>query len=817
MNCKMRVFFIVIFLGVFSLQAFSQNRSLSVQNLAAVNIDEVPDSEIKAYWLKAAESGLSEQNIYRLLLEKGLPEAELNKLSSRVELIFSEKSAAPASNAPGTEGKNNQPADRFSAKDAAVPMQKSKSDLTIFGAELFAENSLVFEPNLRIATPMGYILGPDDELLVNVFGYSEKTYNLTVNEEGNIYIPQVGPIFVNGLSIEQASTKIKNKLSSTIYKAIRSGQTRVQITLGKIRSIRVTVIGEAKKPGTYTISSLTTVFNLLYLCGGPSDMGSYRSIELIRGNQVKQKIDLYAFLLKGDQTDNILLQEGDVVRIPYYHTRVILNGHVKHQGKYEVMPAESFADVLGFCGGFADDAYKTAVTVYQLTDSEKKITDLTKEKYSTYNPMPSDSFVVGKLLDRFANKLVIKGAVIRPGEYELTNNMQLKDLLLKAGGVKQDAYSNRATISRLNNNGTPAQLSFNVDSVLNDQTQLALKKYDSITVYSIFDLENEVSINIDGQVNKPGRYKWADNITLKDMLLTAGGVTESGDLRNIEIARRIDNVNLKQLDHQQTEIITINLADAMNGPDVILKPFDVINVRQKPEYAKQRTVLVEGMVTNPGRYTLKMSGDKISDILERAGWFRANADTTALVIKRLSKRSQVVDDREKVFSKLLNIKADSLNTSDRIRNEIYKEYDKISINLNAALENKKSPENMLLEDGDILTIEQNTNLVKVSGEVYFPTIIPFEKGASLKYYIQKSGSYTDQARKGGTLVIYPDGKAKKVKHFLFFKSYPQVVPRSEVFVPQKSEKNKDGVSLAEWSVILSSLAIVANVIINLKN
>lgn len=814
MNFRITPFCFLIFIFLFSFKCYSQINSLSVQDLSSIRIDDVSDNDIFSYLQKAKASGLTDENIFTLLSEKGLPSAELDKLTIRISKL---SNAEKAESGNERQPKPKEVSRKFNKEDFVVPIKKNESDLTIFGSELFTSNSLVFEPNLRIPTPSGYILGPDDELIINVFGYSEKTYTLAVNEEGNIYIPQVGPIFVNGLSIEQASDKIRLKLASTIYKAVKNGQTRVQISLGKIRSIRVTVIGESKKPGNYTVSSLTTIFNLLYLCGGPSDMGSYRKIELIRGNQLKRTVDLYAFLTKGDQKDNVLLQEGDVIRIPYYQTRVILNGNVKNKGKYELTDGETFNDLLRFSGGFADDAYKAGVTVYQLTDSEKRISDISKAQYGSYKPMSSDSIFVGKLLDRFENRVTIKGAVMRPGEYELTNNISLKDLINKAGGLKEDVYSKRGSISRLNTNGTAAQVSFDIDSVFNNQSVILLKKNDSVTIYSIFDFENKASISIEGDVNRPGKYKWAENITLKDILLTAGGVTESGDTRNIEIARRIENVNLTSFNHIQTEIINVNLADSSVSNDILLKPFDVVNIRQKPEFTKQRIVFVEGMVINPGRYTLQMSGDKISDVLQRAGGFRANADTSALIIKRISKKAQTTDDREKVFSKLLNIKPDSINISSRIRNEIYKEYDKISIDLNNAMLNKNGPENMLLEDGDVLTIEQNSNLVKVSGEVYFPTIVPFEKNANLKYYIQKSGSYTDVARKNGTLVIYPDGKAKKVKHFLFFKSYPEVVSRSEIFVPQKSDKNKGKLSVGEWSVIVSSLAIIANVIVNLRN
>jgi protein involved in polysaccharide export with SLBB domain len=815
MSVLLKGFLILSFFCIITNSGNAQSNALTMQNLSAVNIDDVQDDEIKLYLLKANENGISEQNIYRILQEKGLPTSESDKLKIRIASL--EGSGNKIVSSKDNIGNKIDQSNRQINQDASsVPMQKMQSDLSIFGSELFTETSLVFEPNLRIATPAGYILGPDDELIINIFGFSEKTYNLTVNQEGNIYIPQVGPVYVNGLSIEQASGKIKAKLAATIYRAINSGNTSVQISLGKIKSIRVTIIGETKKPGTYTVSSLTTLFNLLYLCGGPSDMGSYRNIELIRGNVLKRTVDLYSFLLKGDQKDNVLLSEGDVIRIPYYSKRVTLNGYVKHKGKYELIPAETFDKVLQYSGGFTDDAYKSAVTIYQLTDTERKITDLSKNQYGSYQPSSSDSIVVGKLLDKYSNKLTIAGAIQRPGAYELSSNLTLKGLIEKSGGIKEDAYAKRGGISRLNGNGSATQLSFDIDSVINNISSIPLQKNDSITIYSVFDLNNPINISIDGNVKRPGTYRWAQHLTLQDVLLTAGGLTESGDNTNIEIARRINNVNLTELNHIQTEIIVVDISTNSTANDMVLQPYDAINIRQKSGYAKQRTVFVDGMVINPGRYTLAMSGDRISEVMERAGGFRANADTTALVIKRISKKGQTLDEREKVFSKLLNIKSDSLSSSERIKDEIYKDYDKISIDLNKALHDKTASENMLLEDGDILTIEQNTNLVKVSGEVYYPTIVPFKENENLKYYIQKSGSYTDLARKNGTLVIYPDGRAKKVKHFLFFKTYPEVVSRAEIFVPQKSDKNKSKISIGEWSVVLSTLAIVANVIINLR-
>ena len=829
-------YLVAILFFLFTGSAFAQQGNiLGMANLAEVNVDEIADIDIKNYYKKAMQNGLTEENLYRLLEEKGLPPNQLAKLVERVGRLGLSPSIRNAD--PLSETKTEQEKKKEDEEDALkkekekdrnmsendngedpeteAGMEPVKYDQTIFGSALFTSKSKVFEPNLRIATPAGYILGPDDEIIVNVFGMSEKTYALTLNAEGNVYIPQIGPLFLNGLNIEQASSRIRSKMASTIYRAIQSGQTRVQVSLGKIRTIRVTVIGEAKKPGTYTVSSLTTLFNLLYLCGGPSDKGSFRNIEVVRGNETKKRADLYSFLLKASQSDNILLQEGDIVRIPYYKTRVSVKGHVKHPGKFEMVPGETFSQLLEYCGGFTDDAYKANVTVYQLTEKEQRIMDLESNDYGRYEIRPSDKIIVGKIQNTFENKLIITGAVLRPGEYELASSTTLRQLIEKAGGPREDAYLKRGSISRLNKNKTPVHLSFSLDSVMSGLSSIHLRKNDSVTIYSIFDLSNEKSVNIDGSIKKPGKYKWAENITLNDLILAAGGLTDAGDINNIEIARRVENPDITNLNHIQTEIIQISSLADENVRDILLKPYDVINVRQQPGYRSKRTVIVEGMVKNPGRYTLMMNNDRISDLIERAGGFRANADTSAVVIKRLSRKIQSTEDRQKIFQKLLNIRFDTLTQSENLKNEIYRDYDKISINLNEAMMRKDAPENMELEDGDVITVERNTSLVKVTGEVYFPTIIPYKKNASLKYYIQKSGSFTQLARRNGTLVIYPDGKAKKVKRFLFFRNYPRVASRSEIFVPQKTAINRTRITVTEWAVLLSSLGIIANVIVNL--
>jgi protein involved in polysaccharide export with SLBB domain len=805
------IFFILFTTVICSVHVHAQAGLFNTDDLSHVNIDNYSDDEITAILQKANESEISQTQLLKLAADKGLPSEEIVKLKNRLQFIS--KSAQQNKDNSQVLKSDTTVAHEYDTSASKVPMQTFKPDQSIFGSELFSSNSLVFEPNLRIPAPAGYILGPDDEIVVSVYGYSEKKYDLTVNEQGEIYIPNVGPILVNGLTIEQATEKIKSRLAATIYRAINSGQTKVQVSLGKIRSIRVTVIGQAKKPGTFTVSSLTTLFNALYLCGGPTSMGSYRDIEVIRGDNIKTKADLYDFLVNGNQKDNIFLQEGDVIRIPYYRTRVKISGKVKREGKFEMLDTESFNDLLRYCGGFTDDAYRGAVTVIRITDTERKIIDLESSQYDTFKPHGSDQYTVNKLQDEFGNRIVISGSVNRPGPYELSADITLKDLVEKAGGLTEDAYRKGVTIYRYLGNKIPTTVSADLDSVLDFGQKIYLRKNDSIFVHSIFDFTDKNFITVEGNVRKPGIVQWRENFTLHDLLLSVGGLTESGDSSNVEISRRIRNADINQPNHDESEVFNINLANEKDGQSkVYLHPFDMVIVKTLPGYTEQRSVLVLGEVKSPGRYGLEKSGDRISDVMKRVGGFKASADSSSITIRRSAKSNLTVEEKQRLFQRILNINSDSLLQNPRLKDELYKTYDLISVNLGEALNHPNSSENLALEQGDILTVDRSTNLVKISGEVYYPTIVPFKANRTLKYYVQQAGNFTSYARKNGSLVIHPDGKAASVKHFLWFRSYPLVTPRSEVFVPQKNKSNRTKISVGELALMVSALGILASVI-----
>lgn len=544
-------------------------------------------------------------------------------------------------------------------------------------------------------------------------------------------------------------------------------------------------------------------------------MGSYRDIEIIRGNQVKRTADLYDFLVNGNQTDNILLQEGDVIRIPYYKNRVTLNGNVKREGKFEMRANETFSNLLSYSGGFTDNAFRGAVTVVRITDTEKKIIDLAADQFDTFKAAGSDKYVVGKLQEEFGNRIVISGSVLRPGQYELAPELTIKSLIEKAGGVTRDAYTKRISVFRYFNNKMPTMLSVDLDSVINQNKNVYLLKDDSVAVHSIFEFNDTSYVSVEGNVRKPGLVAWRENMSLRDLLLTAGGISEFGDSATIEISRRIRNANIDKANHNESRIFNINLTSE-HSEDVVLHPYDLVIVKTLPGYSPQRTILLLGDVKSPGRYGLQRSADRISDVLARVGGFKASADSSSITIRRNIKSNLTIAEKEKLFQRILNIDPDSLSHQPRLRDELYKSYDLISVDLTKALSNPGSSENLVLEDGDILTIDRSSNLVKISGEVYYPTIIPLKKNKNLKYYVDQAGNFTPYARKTGALVIYPDGKAASVKHFLFFKSYPSVTARSEIFVPQKIKSNRPRLGVGELALIVSALGIVANVLINAK-
>lgn len=571
-----KALFIFSFLAIVlaNYTAFAQS------NYADVKVDELSDTQIRQLIQKAESIGYNDAQLEQMAAAQGMKPEEIQKLKLRVEKIRKQDSSSSnGAKANAVDSQNSE--NEFSGRTYAGSDQKSDTskrnfnkDLEdkrklelrdafgnlipkVFGAELFKNSDITFEPNLRMATPKNYVIGPDDELLIDLSGDNEASYKLKVSPEGIIRVQYVGNVSVGGLSIEQATSKIRSSLSGT-YPALRTGRTQVAINLGNIRSIKITLIGEVEKPGSYTLSSLSTVYNALNASGGPNTNGSFRKIQVIRNNRVVSTIDVYDFLLKGIQVNNIRLQDQDVINVPVYQSRVEMAGEVKRPALYEVLSSESLEDVLRFAGGFSNKAYTAKIKVLQNTNKERKITDVDAESFDTYGPLNGDKYIVEEILDRFENRVEIEGAVFRPGPYELEKGLTLKGLISKADGLTEDAFLNRGYINRLNADNTLALLSFDVAKVIaGTENDILLQREDKITISSLFDLRDEYKVSIQGEVREPGTFDYADNMSLEDVIQMAGGFNEGATPNRIEISRRIKNSDATSISARTAEVLQL--------------------------------------------------------------------------------------------------------------------------------------------------------------------------------------------------------------------------------------------------------------------
>ncbi|WP_432713605.1 SLBB domain-containing protein, partial [Pedobacter sp.] len=529
---------------------------------------------------------------------------------------------------------------------------------------LFKNSNITFEPNLRMATPKSYVIGPDDELLIDLSGDNEASYKLKVSPEGIIRIQYVGNISVGGLTIEQATSKIRSNLSGT-YPSLRSGRTQVAINLGNIRSIKITMVGEVEKPGSYTLSSLSTVFNALNASGGPNLNGSFRKIQVIRNNRIVSTIDVYDFLLNGIQKNNIRLQDQDVINVPVYQSRVEMSGEVKRPALFEVLSTESLEDVLRFAGGFSNQAYTAKIKVLQNTNKERKISDVEAEQFATYGPLNGDKYIVETILDRFENRVEINGAVFRPGPFELEKGLTLKGLINKAEGLTEDAFLNRGYINRLNANNTLALISFDVAKVMaGTENDIVLQREDKVTISSLFDLRDEYKVSIQGEVRQPGTFGYADNMSLEDVIQMAGGLNEGATPNRIEVSRRIKNSDATSASARTAEVFTVNIDQSLRIVDQNFKlmPFDVISIRSSEGYQVQKQVKLEGEVLYPGTYTITQKNERISDLITRAGGLTPLAYVEGASLKRPGAEKvnphdkNAINNREEEDKKFLNLK-----------------------------------------------------------------------------------------------------------------------------------------------------------------
>ncbi|RXM48185.1 SLBB domain-containing protein [Flavobacterium sp. YO12] len=821
---KKIIYVLILFFTL--LVSFNTNAQdiLKSKDLSTVKVDYLSDDDLAKISAQLKSNNATIDQVESMALSKGMSQIEFNKLKAKLT-EFEKKNSKDASKDKNKDNKTKgeDKDSEFGRKQEKVKNDKVKDSLNalIFGSELFDNPTLNFEPDLKMATPVNYILGPGDKLEVSVYGVQQFDDTVPVNFEGKITIQNVGQIAVAGMSIEAASQKIKASIAK-VYSTVRSGQSQVSVSLSDIRTIKVTIVG-GKQPGNYSISSLASVYNALHLAGGPGKNGSYRNIELIRNNRVYKNVDIYKFLVKGDQSDNVNLKDNDVIRIPAYSQRVTVEGEVKRPGIFEMKKGEKFIDLLNFASGFNEFAYTASVNVLQKTGKEFKVHDINESEYSSYVPQSGDVFKVAKILNRFENRIKIEGAVFRPDYYSYTEGMRISDLVTRAEGLKEDAYTKRARIIRLKTDLTTEIVNVDLSMALSGDlnADIELKREDIVTVYSILDFREEYKVTIDGEVKNPGKYDYFDNLTLNDLVVQVGGLTGSASKR-VEIARMVKSDVIDDADPKRIELVELEIT-ADNNEQVknfVLKPFDVINIRKMAVYEKPEMVKVSGAVTYPGKYVLANKKETVYNVVMRAGGLTSIANLDGMKIKRPIKEEQIeqlesinLNLEKKQFTedgKELNTKGkDTLNSklSKKLRDEL--KYATIPVNWEKIVKDKNHYSNVTLFSGDEIEVAVYNEGVKVTGNVLLTSEIPYRNGKGFKYYINSVGGVDNKGWKKKAYIIYPNGKADVTSSFLFFKSYPKVLPDSQIVVPERPERKK--MTAGEWvgiGSVVSSLALL---------
>jgi len=762
-------YFICAFLFVFFLLVTSLFAQISADNLSKVRVEQLSDAQILEISKRFEASGISEADAIKLLTARGMDPAEVDKYKERLAGLSSggkTAKTAPANNAAAKP-------QTVSARDTTRISEPKpiKKPSPIYGYEFFSNPNIKFEPNIRIATPKNYVLGPDDELAILLTGVNESTTNAKVSPEGTVKIPYAGLVYVNGLSIEQATNQIRSKMAKA-YPALSSGQTKLTVNLGTVRSIRVTIIGDVATPGTYTVSSLSTLFNALYQSGGPTNRGSLRKIELIRNNRVIQVVDLYNFLQKGIQSDNVSLRDQDVIRIPVYDTRVAIDGAVKRPGIYELKPSETLSDLITYAGGFADLAYRGIAKVTQIGNKERSVKDISSDMFDRYTLKNADSVYFGVILERFANRVVIEGAVYRPGTFELNQGVTLKSLIAKADGLRDDAVMGNGYIKRITPDLEKEMISFNLGNIMSGKAQdIALMREDSVFINSTKDLRDETSISIGGYVRAPGTFQYRKGMSLSDVISMANGFQNEAANHRIEISRLVKDVT-DTLSNKLVNIITINLdsTSVATTGNFLLEPLDYIYVPRLVNYRSIGNVKIRGEVLFPGDYAQQRRDETGMEFIKRAGGITPLG---------------------------------SLENTQVYRNGV-----RVDMDLTGKRK-RQAKDAVILMPGDSLFIPKNEPFVEVNGSVNNPQLLRYAN-SNFKYYVDAAGGITENARLKGAYIKYPNGINAPVKSFLFIKNYPKVTAGSQIIVPEKTGKNKLG--FAEITTIASALTGIVSLI-----
>lgn len=683
--------------------------------------------------------------------------------------------------------------------------ERDKEKRKVFGRDIFNNKELSFEPNMNISTPQKYVLGAGDAVIIDIYGASQKTINSTVSPDGDITIEGFGPVKVAGLTVEQANARLKNQLGA------RYSSSKIRLTVGQTKTIMINVMGEVSTPGTYTLSAFATVFHALYMAGGVNDLGTLRNIKVYRQNKLVSVVDIYDYILNGKLTGNIRLTDNDVIVVGPYDCLVTVTGKVKRPMIYEMKKNESVGTLLKYAGGFTGDAYRKAVRLLRKTGRELSVYNVGEFDFNTFHIADGDSIGVDSILNRYENKIEIKGAVFRPGFYNIGKDIHsVRTLIEHAEGLTEDAFTNRAIIHRMKEDRTLEVIAVDVKGILKGTVaDIPLKKNDVLFIPTKSESQTQKTLTIHGEVHYPGVYVYADNETLEDLVLQAGGLKDKASTVKVDVSRRIVNPKALSTDSLISHTFTFALKDGfvIDGTSgFTLLPFDEVYVRKSPGYSEQQNVEVVGNVMFAGTYTLSTKNERLSDIIKKAGGL---TDLAYVKGARLERRI-TPDERLRMNTVLKmaerqNSKKDSLDTKKLNIGDTYF----VGIELDKALKEPGGDADIVLREHDRIIVPEFNGTVKISGEVMYPNTVSFEKNKSVRWYINQAGGWGNRAKRNHTYIIYMNGTVAK-------KSYKtKVRPGCEIVVPTKPEKG--GNSLAQWLSIGTSVASIATMVATMTN
>jgi len=773
------------------------------------------DSQVLEYVKDGIRQGKEQKQLASELARKGVTKEQ----AMRVKQLYEQQNNVNTSQSTGTD--INESRLREETKENTSDMLEdhpTTEDLAredqVFGRNIFNTRNLTFEPSVNLATPANYRLGPGDEVIIDIWGASQNTIRQQISPEGTINIQKIGPVNLSGMTVSAANDYLKNALNK-IYNGLNNTTdptSDIRLTLGNIRTIQINVMGEVVQPGTYALSSFSTVFHALYRAGGVSDIGSLRNVQLVRNGKNIATIDVYEFIMKGNTQDDIRLQEGDVVIVPAYDVLVKISGKVKRPMRFEMKKDENLATLIKYAGGFEADAYTRSLRVVRQNGEEYEVNTVKDMDYSIYTMRNGDVVTAEAILNRFTNKLEIRGAVYRPGIYQLSGKLNtIRELVHEAQGLTGDAFLNRAVLYRQREDLTSEVVQIDIKSIMDGTSpNLALMKNDILYIPSIHDLEDRGNVTVHGEVAHPDSYPYADNMTLEDLIIQAGGLKEAASTVRIDISRRIKNPRSTADNDTIGQMYTFSLKDGFvidGQPGFILEPYDQVYVRRSPGYQAQQNVAIEGEILFGGNYAMTSREERLSDLVNKAGGPTNYAYLRGAKLTRVANASEKkrMGDVIRLMSRQLG---EAMIDSLGIRVE---DTFTVGIDLEKALSNPKSNADLVLREGDVISIPKNTNTVTINGAVMVPNTVSYMKGKNVDYYLNQAGGYSDNARKSKKFIVYMNGQVTKVKG----SGKKQIEPGCEIIVPSKAKKKGNIANILGYATSFSSLGMMIASIANL--